>query len=55
MDDLLGADEEPAPAEEKRRVLKVIGEHFGLSLPREVIESGRLPAVVTRTSPPSSW
>jgi Family of unknown function (DUF6461) len=55
MDDLLGADEELAPAEEKRRVLKVIGEHFGLSLPREVIESGQLPAVVPRTSPPSSW
>jgi hypothetical protein len=32
-----------------RQALKVIGEHFGLSLPRAVIESGRLPAVVTRT------
>ncbi|MGP4089978.1 DUF6461 domain-containing protein [Streptomyces sp. KR55] len=55
IDDLLGADEELLPVEEKRRVLKVVGEHFGLSLPRQVIESGRLPAVVTRTSPPSSW
>ncbi|MFG2786086.1 DUF6461 domain-containing protein [Streptomyces sp. NPDC048419] len=55
LDDLLGADEELPPAEEKRRVLEVVGEHFGLSLPRQVIESGQLPAVVTRTSPPSSW
>lgn len=55
VDDLLGEDEELSTAEEKRRVLKVVGEHFGLSLPRQVIESGQLPAVVTRTSPPSSW
>ncbi|MFF4250268.1 DUF6461 domain-containing protein [Streptomyces sp. NPDC001663] len=55
IDDLLGADEELSSAEEKRRVLKVVGEHFGLSLPRQVIENGQLPAVVTRTSPPSSW
>ncbi|MFI6654092.1 DUF6461 domain-containing protein [Streptomyces sp. NPDC050523] len=55
IDDLLGEDEELSPVEEKRRVLKVAGEHFGLSLPREMIESGQLPAVVTRTSPPSSW
>ncbi|MFF4605185.1 DUF6461 domain-containing protein [Streptomyces sp. NPDC001339] len=55
IDDLLGEDEELPPVEAKRRVLKVTGEHFGLFLPRQVIESGRLPAVVTRTSPPSSW
>ncbi|WP_328422217.1 DUF6461 domain-containing protein [Streptomyces sp. NBC_00443] len=55
IDDLLGEDEELSPAEERRRVLEVVGEHFGLSLPRQVIESGQLPAVVTRTSPPSSW
>ncbi|WP_328723066.1 DUF6461 domain-containing protein [Streptomyces sp. NBC_00247] len=55
MDDLLGADEELPTSEEKRRVLKVIGDHFGLSLPRHEIESGRLPGVVTRTSPPTSW
>jgi hypothetical protein len=55
IDDLLGEDEEVSPLEERRRVLKVVGEHFGLSLPREVIANGQLPAVVTRTSPPSSW
>ncbi|KNE83880.1 MULTISPECIES: DUF6461 domain-containing protein [Streptomyces] len=55
IDELLGADEEMSPVEQKRRVLEVVGQHFGLSLPRQVIESGRLPAVVTRTSPPSSW
>ncbi|MFE7835073.1 DUF6461 domain-containing protein [Streptomyces sp. NPDC057474] len=55
IDDLLGEDEELSPAEERRRVLEVVGEHFGLSLPRQVIESGQLPAVITRTSPPSSW
>ena len=55
IDDLLGADEELSSAEERRRVLKVVGEHFGLSLPRQVIENGQLPAVVTRTSPPSFW
>ncbi|MFF3784419.1 DUF6461 domain-containing protein [Streptomyces sp. NPDC001933] len=55
VDVLLGKDEELSPLEEKRRVLEVAGEHFGLSLPRKVIKHGRLPAVVTRTSPPSSW
>ncbi|MGY1577218.1 hypothetical protein [Streptomyces sp. MN13] len=55
IDDLLGEDERLSPVEEKRRVLKIVGEHFGLALPQQVIESGRLPAVVTRTSPPSSW
>lgn len=55
IDDLLGDDEELSPLEHRRRALAVVGEHFGLSLPRQVIESGQLPAVVTRTSPPSSW
>ncbi|MGX1135631.1 hypothetical protein RKD49_007821 [Streptomyces glaucescens] len=55
IDDLLGEDERLPPVEEKRRVLQIVGEHFGLSLPQQVIENGRLPAVVTRTSPPSSW
>ncbi|GAB2757073.1 hypothetical protein GCM10027072_64100 [Streptomyces bullii] len=32
----------------------VVGKHFGLSLPRQVIAHGRLPAVVTRTAPPAS-
>jgi Family of unknown function (DUF6461) len=54
IDDLLG-EEELSSAEQKRRALKAIGEHFGLSLPQQVIENGRLPLVVTRTSPPSSW
>ncbi|MEU7576726.1 DUF6461 domain-containing protein [Streptomyces sp. NPDC041068] len=55
LDELLGEDEELSPLEQKRRVLKVAGEYFGLSLPRQVIENGQLPAVITRTSPPSSW
>ncbi|MFJ9179276.1 DUF6461 domain-containing protein [Streptomyces sp. NPDC102360] len=55
MDDLLGFDEELPTDEEQRRVLNVIGDHFGLSLPRQAIGDGRLPAVVTRTSPPSTW
>lgn len=55
IDDLLGPDEEVPTVEQKRQVLTVIGEHFGLSLPRELIVNGQLPAIVTRTSPPSSW
>ncbi|AXE76339.1 DUF6461 domain-containing protein [Streptomyces atratus] len=55
LDDLLGDDEELSPREQKRRVLTVAGEHFGLALPRQLIESGQLPTVVTRISPPSSW
>ncbi|MEV6613218.1 DUF6461 domain-containing protein [Streptomyces sp. NPDC051051] len=55
IDDLLGEDEELSPVEEKRQVLRAVGEYFGLSLPRQVIGSQRLPTVVTRTSPPSSW
>lgn len=55
LDDLLGDDEELSPREQRHRVLAVAGEHFGLSLPRQLIENGELPAVVTRTSPPSSW
>ncbi|MEV1026812.1 DUF6461 domain-containing protein [Streptomyces sp. NPDC050264] len=55
LDDWLGNDEESPLLEERRRALKVVGEHFTLSLPRQMIESGRLPAVVTRTSPPASW
>ncbi|MFD9882602.1 hypothetical protein ACFWZT_14235 [Streptomyces alboflavus] len=55
IDDLLGEDEELTHLEHRRRVLAVVGEYFGLSLPRQVIESGQLPVVVTRTSPPSSW
>ncbi|WP_399935858.1 DUF6461 domain-containing protein [Streptomyces kanamyceticus] len=55
IDDMLGADEELSTREEQHRVLAVIGRHFGLSLPQEPIESGLLPAVITRTSPPSAW
>ncbi|KOG52753.1 hypothetical protein ADK76_31195 [Streptomyces griseoflavus] len=55
LDDLLGDDEELSPHEAKRRALRAIGEHFGLALSRQVLESGQLPSVVTRTSPPSSW
>jgi hypothetical protein len=55
IDAMLDEDEELSPAEQKRRVLKAVGEHFGLSLPQQVIENGRLPVVVTRTSPPPSW
>ncbi|WP_372347217.1 DUF6461 domain-containing protein [Streptomyces sp. KL116D] len=55
MDDLLGPDEEVPLLEQRRRLLTVAGEHFGLSLPRQTIEHGRLPATVTRTRPPASW
>jgi hypothetical protein len=55
IDDLLGENERLSPLEEKRRVLQIVGEHFGLSLPQRVIENGQLPVVVTRTAPPSSW
>lgn len=55
IDDMLGADEELSAHAQQRQVLAVIGQHFRLSLPQQTIESGRLPAVVTRTSPPSSW
>ncbi|GAA2309267.1 hypothetical protein GCM10010234_61570 [Streptomyces hawaiiensis] len=53
--DLLGADEELPPVEQKRRLLRVVGEHFGLSLPRQLIEHGQMPTMITRASPPSSW
>ncbi|MFF1378699.1 DUF6461 domain-containing protein [Streptomyces sp. NPDC058308] len=55
IDDMLGPDEELSTQEQQRRALTVIGAHFGLSLPQQTIESGRLPAVITRTAPPSSW
>ncbi|MFI8875635.1 hypothetical protein [Streptomyces sp. NPDC055243] len=55
IDDMLGADEELSAHAQQRQVLAVIGEHFALSLPQQTIENGRLPAVVTRTAPPSSW
>ncbi|MFB7713938.1 DUF6461 domain-containing protein [Streptomyces sp. NPDC056105] len=55
IDDMLGADEELPTGEQQRRVLKAVGEHFGLSLPQQTIESGHLPAVVTRRYPPASW
>ncbi|MFK4070474.1 DUF6461 domain-containing protein [Streptomyces sp. NPDC029674] len=55
IDDMLGMDEELSTHEQQRRALTVIGAHFGLSLPQEAIESGHLPAVITRTSPPSTW
>ncbi|MFD8777463.1 hypothetical protein [Streptomyces sp. NPDC059916] len=55
IDDMLGADEEVPKSEQRRRVLKVVGEYFGLSLPHQTIVSGRLPAVVTRRYPPASW
>ncbi|POX55284.1 hypothetical protein C3489_10805 [Streptomyces sp. Ru71] len=55
LDDLLDDDQELTPLEAKRKALDVIGEHFGLTLPRHVLESEPLPSVVTRTSPPSSW
>ncbi|MGW6400408.1 hypothetical protein [Streptomyces sp. NPDC055134] len=55
IDDMLGADEEVPKSEHHRRVLKVVGEYFGLSLPQQTIVNGRLPAVVTRRCPPASW
>ncbi|MFG2651227.1 DUF6461 domain-containing protein [Streptomyces sp. NPDC048436] len=55
LDDILGMDEELSTHEQQRRVLAVIGEHFHLSLPQQTVENGRLPAVITRISPPSSW
>ncbi|MGW5733005.1 MULTISPECIES: DUF6461 domain-containing protein [Streptomyces] len=55
VDDLLGSDEDMSTDEQRRRVLAVIAEHFDLSLPRQTIESGRLPAVITRIAPPASW
>ncbi|MCM2579267.1 DUF6461 domain-containing protein [Streptomyces meridianus] len=55
IDDLFGEADALSSVEEKRRVLKVVGECFGLSLPRQMIERGSLPVVVTRTAPPASW
>lgn len=51
IDDILGMDEEMSSHEQQRRVLTVIGEHFGLSLPQQTIVSGRLPVALTRTTP----
>ncbi|MFC9497332.1 hypothetical protein [Streptomyces sp. NPDC056982] len=53
--DMLRADEEVPKSEQHRRVLKVVGEYFGLSLPHQTIVSGRLPTAVTRRHPPASW
>ncbi|WP_446044695.1 hypothetical protein [Streptomyces olivaceus] len=55
INDLLDEDEGLPPAEQKRRALQAVGEHFGLTLPQQVIENGQLPVVVTRAAPPSSW
>ncbi|MEU5689651.1 hypothetical protein DEJ48_39240 [Streptomyces venezuelae] len=55
LDDMLGMDEELSSHEQRRRVLTVIGEHFGLFLSQQTIVSGHLPVVITRTSPPTSW
>jgi hypothetical protein len=53
--DVFDEPEELPSLEARRRLLKVVGEHFALSLPQQLIVSGQLPTVVTRTSPPSSW
>lgn len=51
---LAGFDEEKkGPADTDRRLLGAVGKYFDLSLPRLTILEGRLPAVITRTSPPS--
>lgn len=47
-----GAD---TASEQLYDLLRAIGHHFDLNLPKEAIMDGKLPAVVTRTSPPSYW
>lgn len=59
-DDLVEAMEqveeaEDEPQDQVRGLLRVIGKHFDLSLPKADIVDGALPALVTRTSPPRSW
>ncbi|WP_030896143.1 hypothetical protein [Streptomyces sp. NRRL F-5053] len=54
-DDLVEAMErveeaEDEPQDQVRGLLRVIGNHFGLSLPKTDIVDGTLPALVTRTS-----
>ncbi|NNG85017.1 MULTISPECIES: hypothetical protein [Streptomyces] len=41
---------EDEPQDQVRGLLRVIGNHFGLSLPKTDIVDGTLPALVTRTS-----
>lgn len=48
-------ENEDEPEGQVRGLLRVIGEHFDLSLPRTDIVHGALPAAVTRTSAPRSW
>ncbi|MFF8731807.1 DUF6461 domain-containing protein [Streptomyces sp. NPDC015171] len=55
LDDVLGYEEDMSSLEASGRALQVIGEHFGLSLPRQVLETGHLPSAIIRMSPPSSW
>ncbi|WP_432069548.1 hypothetical protein [Streptomyces sp. AA1529] len=44
-------EEKEGPTGTNRRLLRAVGEYFNLSLPRRTILEGRLPAVITRTSP----
>ncbi|MEV4257316.1 DUF6461 domain-containing protein [Spirillospora sp. NPDC049652] len=48
-------EEDIAPTERLRRMLRMIGEHFDLALPEGEITQGALPGAVIRTSPPSHW
>lgn len=43
------------PAEKDLRTVHMLAEHFDLNLPKETLEDASLPAVIIRTSPPSSW
>ncbi|MHA4819677.1 DUF6461 domain-containing protein [Streptomyces aculeolatus] len=38
-----------------RRTIHMLGDRFGLHLPKEIVDEAALPAVVVRTSPPSTW
>lgn len=46
-------DEEEEDLNPDQLLLRAVGNHLNLSLPRNTILEGRLPAVITRTSPPS--
>lgn len=48
-------ESEDEPQNQIRGLLRVIGQHFDLSLPQTDIVEGALPALVTRTSAPRSW
>lgn len=44
-----------SPAEVRLRTIRMLGDHFDIDVPKTLIEDAPLPAVLLRTTPPSTW